>query len=135
MESQWIQFFCVCFQCYGMESSVFNVILWDPTELSEWHPNDFDVFLKEIPVFSMLFNGIPLNYWNGIQMNSMLPWIESHFFLMLVNRIPVNYWSGSQMNSSVLNVSIQVSSISMKGNSQISKLLKESSLSSMQLHD
>jgi len=50
-------FVCVWFRCYETESqwiqnpSVFNVIQWDPNELLEWHPNEFNVVLNRIPVF------------------------------------------------------------------------------------
>jgi len=108
-------FVCVWFRCYETESqwiqnpSVFNVIQWDPNELLELHPNEFNVFLKGIPVDSMFFYGILMNYWNGIQMNSilldlteLLEWHPNDFFLknwipvfpMLFTGISLNYWNG-----------------------------------------
>ena len=53
MRSHWIIWMASkWFRCFlERNPSVFNVIQWDPTELLEWHPNEFNVALNRIPFF------------------------------------------------------------------------------------
>ena len=97
---------------------------------------DWSMISQWIP---MLWSGIPVNYLLiGVVSKWILCYGMESQWIWCYNSVESQWIQCFLMEFQCFqcfNVSIQVSSISMKGNSQSSKLLKESSLSSMQLHD